>query len=469
MSLIECLVAVVLIVIILTPTTWFVIEGNRVSYATHLRAEATNLATQSLEGLQLEAAQGQLPAGFQSQTQSVDETAGRKTVFKISTTWNTVTQGTNTSICASGAGPSQQIWVAKSSVSWLGPSGNSPVVQTSEISPAQAGALQFSSGELAVRLSLDGTAANLYLASQVTATVQGVWTGTGAAPAVPGGEKITARASSGGAAPGGCVVFSDLDVATGWTYNVSFAGNPNIVSQQEYSDANPNGPLQVNNIVLQAGVPDIVTVEVNAASTVNLNYVNKGVGCTGTPTAPSSPATTSPIPVSVSNTTLSYPAYPPSSGPTWIAYGTKAISSVALFPTTLQTTIWAGDMPYGAPNWSGWGTKGVAACTVSTVAGSSNAVNLPLYPLILTGGPWIGLTATETGEAGGYAFALQTAGSTSATSLPLGEYTLSDSKGPISAGGSPVVWLSPTSECSGPTGATTPPAPCTGNTLSAPA
>jgi prepilin-type N-terminal cleavage/methylation domain-containing protein len=467
-SLIECLVAVVLIVIILLPTTFFIIEGNRASYATHLRAEATNLATQSLEGLQLEAAQGRLPGGFQSQSQSVDETAGRKTVFKISTTWNTVTQGTNTSICASGAGPAQQIWVATTSVSWAGQSGNSPVVQTSEISPAQAGALQFSSGELAVRLSLDGTAANLYLASQVTATVNGVWTGSGAAPAVPGGQQITEQDSSGGAAPGGCIVFSDLDVDTGWTYDVSFAGNPNIVSQQEYSDNNPNGPLQVNNVVLQAGVPDIVTVEVNTASTVNVNYVTPGTNaCTGgTGSIPPAQTTPSVIPVSVSNTTLSYPSYPPSSGPTWTVAGTKVITSLALFPTTLQTTMWAGDMPYGAPIWSGWGSKAQAACTVATVAPST--VDLPLYPLKLTGGPWTGLTATEAGEAGGYSFLLQGTGSGSLTSLPLGRYTLSDLNGSISSAGSPgtpvLVWISPAGECVGPV-ATTPPSPCTATTL----
>lgn len=473
MSLIECLVAVALIVIVLTPTTWFVIEGNRVSYVAHLRAEATNLATQALEGIQLEAAQGQLPAGFQSQTQSVDETAGRKTVFKIATTWSTTTQGTDTSICASGSGPSQQIWVATASVTWAGSGSGSPVVQTTEISPAQAGALQFASGELALRLSLDGGATNLYLASRVTATVTGVWTGAGSAPSVPSGESTSATDTSGAPAPGGCIVFSDLDVAAGWVYNVSFAGNPTVVSQQEYSDANPNRALHINNIILQAGVPDIVTVEVNTSSTVNVNYVKPGTACNGSG-ALTTPATSSVIPVSVSNTGLSYTAYPPSSGPTWVAYGAASFTSVALFPTTLQTGMWDGDMPYGAPNWSGWGTHGLAVCTVGiTTAGSSSSVSLPLYPLVLhfTSGTAASITATETGEAGGYTFSLANpSSSTSSTSLPLGEYTVSDSNGPISLSGTPVlVWLSPAGECFGASGVTTPPATCTGSSLSVPA
>src|ERR1039458_2166425 len=86
LSLIECIVAIALLVIILAPTTLFVIEGNRFSAGAHLQAEANTLATQALEGLQAEATQGALPGGFQSSTQNVDEINGRTTVFTISTT-----------------------------------------------------------------------------------------------------------------------------------------------------------------------------------------------------------------------------------------------------------------------------------------------------------------------------------------------------------------------------------------------
>ncbi len=265
----------------------------------------------------------------------------------------------------------------------------------------------------------------------MTATVKGVWTGSGSAPSVPAGETTTSTDRSGAPAPGGCIVFSDLDVDPGWVYDISSAGNPTIVSQQEYSDANPNGALQVNNIVLQAGVPDIVTVEVNTSSTVNINYVEPGTSCTGSVgSALAARHLERDTRLGLEHEPLLHllPAIGrPDLGCLW----NEPVHFARPLPDDAADAIWAGDMAYGAPNWSGWGKNALAACTANiTTAGATTSVNLPLYPLVLkfTGNPPSNPTATESGEAGGYSFSLYNTGVNSSTSLPLGEYSLSDSE-----------------------------------------
>ena len=125
LSLIECVVAIALLIIIILPTTIFIIEGQQAASEAHLEAEATTLADQALNGLQAQAARGALPAGFQSTAQSVDEVGGRKTLYTIATTWTPIQQGTNKTICAAGAGISvaQQIWLVTATVTWNGMSG----------------------------------------------------------------------------------------------------------------------------------------------------------------------------------------------------------------------------------------------------------------------------------------------------------------------------------------------------------
>jgi Tfp pilus assembly protein PilV len=448
LSLIECIVAIALLVIILAPTTLFVIEGNRFSAGAHLEAEANTLATQALEGLQAEATQGALPGGFQSSTQNVDEINGRTTIFTISTTWTTITQGTNQSLCTNNAGVTQQIWLATASVSWNNMQGAKPVTQTTEIAPGQAGAFQESAGELAVALSLDGTLTNLFLGQNVRASVTGIWTGSGSARAVPSGQRITARARSApsrGAAPTGCLIFSNLDPQ--YTYTLSFAGNPTIVSGQEYSDSNPNGPLTVQNINLQAGVPFVLIEQIDNGTTVAIKDVSPAAACTSN-TAPAAPVTTSPIPVSVNNTSLTYPVH------TWVASGgTTPFNSLLLFPYSTLTQIWAGDGANGNQ-----ATYGGTPCTVVTAVSTSVIADLPVYPLTFTytGSP-AALTATEVGGSA-FAYSLAFAGGTSATSIPLGEYNLSYDGGAVTILSVPVVvWVTPSGECISTTG-TLPPA-----------
>jgi len=465
-SLIECIVAIALLVIILLPSTIFIIDGNRFSYESHLQAEATTLATQAIEGLQAQAGQGLLPGGFQSTTQSVDEIQNRKTIYTISTTWTTVRQGTNQSICTSGVGPSQQIWLAQVSVSWNNMQGASPVVQTTEISPGQAGAFQQSAGELAVALSLDGTTTNLYTGSTVRATLTGAWGNGNPIPAVPNGQRITARgrsSASRGGPPSGCIIFQSMDPTQGWVYTLSLANNPTIVSGQEYSDSNPNGPLVVQNIKLQAGVPQILPVVVNAGTPLAINYVAPATSCSGAPGALVPPATTSEIPVTVSNTNLTY------ANNQWIAYGASPFTSLLLYPYSNQTQIWAGDGNNG--NQATYGVVPVVdtPCTVNAAAGSGGtSVNLRLYPLSFTySGAPASLTAQEVGGSG-YTYALAYAAGTSATSLPLGQYKLGDGAGGVTvAGNAAVVWVTPTGECVVASATASPPNPCNKATFAA--
>ena len=100
-TLIELLVAVVVILIVLVPTAIFIIQAQKAVSAEHLRAEAINVATRQLETLQLEAAQGTLPTGSSTVTYPVAEAGSRVTKFKVKTSWTVITQGTNQSLCAS--------------------------------------------------------------------------------------------------------------------------------------------------------------------------------------------------------------------------------------------------------------------------------------------------------------------------------------------------------------------------------
>jgi hypothetical protein len=198
----------VVILIILIPTAVFIIQAQKAVSAEHLQAEAINVATRQLETLQLEAAQGSLPTGTSTVTYPVAEAGSRMTDFKVTTSWTVITQGTNQSICASDADVAQQIWLVTAVVTWPKMSGASPVVQTTEIAPAQAGAVQQFAGEVAVRLTYDGT--NPFLSAPVTATITAHWQGSGADPAAPSGtfKTVTAStASTSSSVSDGCIVF----------------------------------------------------------------------------------------------------------------------------------------------------------------------------------------------------------------------------------------------------------------------
>ena len=461
LTLVELLVAIAVIVIVLVPTTIFVVQAQTTVSSEHLRAEAVNLATRELETLQLEASKGTLPTGTATTIYPVGETGPRVTDFKVTTSWTVVAQGTNQSICASGASIAQQIWLVTAVVTWPRMHGVSPVVQTTEISPAQAGAVQQFAGELAVRITDDGT--DLLTTQDVQASVTGNWTGTvGTAPAIPSGTVTSETEDSGS---NGCIVFQNLDAESdsqgSYTYTLSFAGNqgpPPLVSGGEFADNNPNGPLTViiPSSQLQPGVPAEVNVTLNVGTEVTLAYTNPGGSCTTAPgTAVSPPISSSVMPISVYNSLIT-------GGSTFDAYptnGTTAFSSLLLFPWSGVTDIYPGDQPDSSPSVYGSYTSPPSQCVIDTVSGNSVTVYMPVYPLDLTvsGSPST-LTATEVaGGAHAFTLNLNSIDTLSQTSVPLGEYVLTHDNGGA-VGPFSYVWVTPAGECFAATVAANPPA-----------
>jgi hypothetical protein len=406
------------ILIVLVPTAIFIIQAQKAVSAEHLRAEAINVATRQLETLQLEAAQGTLPTGSSTVTYPVAEAGSRVTKFKVKTSWTVITQGTNQSICASNADVAQQIWVVTAVVTWPKMDGNSPVVQTTEIAPAQAGAVQQFAGEVAVRLTYDGT--NPFLSDPVTATITAHWQGSGADPVAPSGTFKTeteSTASTSTTVSDGCIVFQDIDAysdANGsYSYTISFAGNtgpPPLAAGGEQADSNPGGALTVNILSLTPGLPHPVTVTMNTGTPLTVGYYNGSGSCKTAPgSALSPPLPSNGVPLSVGNSFLA-PNNPA------VFFSSAPINSLLLFPWSGVTSLWTGDQAYSAS---------AGSCPVNATGGSPS-VYLPVYPLnIKVTGAASTLTAKEV-AGGGYAMTLNfNSGSGKwATSMPLGEYGL---------------------------------------------
>jgi hypothetical protein len=448
----------VVILIILIPTAVFIIQAQKAVSAEHLRAEAINVATRELETLQLEAAQGSLPTGTSTVTYAVGEALSRNTKFKVTTSWTVITQGTNQSICASGADVAQQIWLVTALVTWPNMAGALPVVQTTEIAPAQAGAIQQFAGEVAV--SLIGPSSAPFLANAVTAEMTGQWTGSGNGPTPPSGTFITetaTTASTSTSVSNGCIVFQNLDAYSdadgSYDYTLSFAGNTGLVVGDEKADSNPGGAFTMNIGSLEPGVPQPETVAIDTGTQLTVGYYTGSGGSCTTASAMEPPLPSNGVPVSVSNSFLT--AYPPND--TWVAFGSAPISSLLLFPWSGTTTVWAGDQPYSRSGLS----MPYGPCSISATGGSP-PVYLRVYPLDLTvTGSASSLTATEV-LAGGYAMALNFVSGISNTSLPLGEYLLSHDNGaPVTVSGNPAyVWVTAAGECSDPVVEATPPFVC---------
>jgi type II secretory pathway pseudopilin PulG len=454
-TLIELLVAIVVILIILIPTAVFIIQAQKAVSAEHLRAEAINVATRQLETLQLEAAQGNLPTGTSTVTYAVGEALSRNTKFKVTTSWTVITQGTNQSICAAGAAVAQQIWLVTAVVTWPGMAGASPVVQTTEIAPAQAGAIQQFAGEVAV--SLIGPSSAPFLADAVTAKMTGQWTGSGTGPTPPSGTfttEIATTTAGTSTSSDGCIVFENLDAYSdadgSYDYTLSFANfanNAGLVAGDEKADSNPGGAFTMNIGSLEPGVPQPETVTIDTGTQLPVGYYTGSGGSCTTASALTPPLPSNGVPVSVNNSFLT--AYPPND--TWVAFGSAPISSLLLFPWSGTTAVWAGDEQYSHDGLS----MPYGPCSVT----GSLPVYLRVYPLDLTvTGSASSLTATDA-LGGGYAMALNFVSGISNTSVPLGEYLLShDNDAPVTVNGNPAyVWVTAAGECSDPVVEATPP------------
>jgi hypothetical protein len=193
-----------------------------------------------------------------------------------------------------------------------------------------------------------------------------------------------------------------------------------------------------------------VTIELNLGTPFTIGYTQGPTGSctTGLPLL-KAPATTSEIPVTVNNGGLT--TY---TNNDWVAYNATGsqFTSLLLYPGfTSVTSMWAGAGPTSSQ---------AAPCTVNAAAGSGlpQTVYLQLYDLKMTvaGSPST-LTATQLGGSG-ITYNLATGG-TSETDIPLGQYSLADSTGSVTSGGTPAeVWVTEGGNCV--SSAATPPTPC---------
>jgi hypothetical protein len=454
-------VAIVVIIIVLIPTAIFIIQAQKAVAATHLRAEAINVATKQLETLQLEAAQGVLPTGTSTTTYSVGEAGSRVTDFKVKTSWTVITQGNNQSICVSGADVAQQIWFVTAVVTWPAMDGAAPVVQTTEIAPAQAGAVQQFAGEVAVRLTYDGT--DPFLSDPVSATITAHWQGSGADPVAPTGTFKTETATTAATSTqvsDGCIVFQNVDAYSdadgSYNYTISFAGNtgpPPLVTGGEQADSNPGGALTVTLATgsVTPGVPDTVNVTIDTGSPLSIGYYTGAGGNCTTSSTLAAPLPSNGVPVSVDNNYL-VTYYGPSA--TWSAFGTAPLTSLLLFPWSGVTSLWTGDQAYSA-------TAG--SCPVNA-AGGPASVYLRVYPLDLTvsGAAVSSMTAKEV-SGGGQAMNLNlSSGNNWDTAMPLGEYSLSHDGSATPNISKPYVWVTTSGVCSDTVIESSPPSGCNG-------
>jgi hypothetical protein len=337
--------------------------------------------------------------------------------------------------------------------------GNSPVVQTTEIAPAQAGAVQQFAGEVAVRLTVDGT--NPFLADPVHATITAHWQGSGADPAAPSGTfktELESTASTSTTVSDGCIVFQDIDAysdANGtYNYTISFAGNtgpPSLAAGGEQADINPpGGALTVAIPPLTPGIPHPVTVTMNTGTPLTVGYYNGSGSCTTAPgSALSPPLPSNGVPLSVGNSFLA-PNNPA------VFFGSAPIPSLLLFPWSGVTSLWTGDQAYSAS---------AGSCPVNATGGNPS-VYLPVYSLDVkvTAGSASTMTATEV-AGGAHAMVLNLkSGAEWNTSMPLGEYGLSHD-GSATRNVTPYVWVTASGVCTDNVIEASPPSGCNGSSV----
>jgi Tfp pilus assembly protein PilV len=449
-GLIEALVAVLVLSIVVLPSTLLVVGTERATAQQHLETEAVELASQALERLQAQAAGGEYPNGTTSSYVAVVENGSRRTDFTVRTTFAVVNQGTNETICAQGSSIATQIWLVTATVTWPGMHGVRPVREVTEIAPGSAGAIQQFAAEVAVPL------VNLDLspfAEGVNVSISGSWTGGGTPPPVPTGEVTSEGPVNSGSS--GCAVFANLDAEAGWRYTVSLAGNPGLVSASENADSNPSGPLQVVLPPLAAGAPTVVNppLVVGTGIGAELSFVDAA-----DPAAP--PAAD--LPVTFYSTSLT------TSNGRYVVYDPSAqVRTTLLFPYP-SYEAWSGDMPESNPQAQGphgalYGPNPPAPVPVDT-SQSQVSLSLPVYPLVLSLSSSLSATPTVTAtDVDGSAaidlngFTGSSAGATSATGLPLGQYELSS---PLGAVAPRFVWVTPSEVC---TAATTMSVPSDGS------
>jgi len=275
-----------------------------------------------------------------------------------------------------------RFWFVTAVVTWPKMDGAQPVVQTTEIAPAQAGAVQQFAGEVAVRLTYDGTDA--FLADPVTAKITAAWQRLGQRTSYPTrhvherdgehgryldhGERRVHRLSEHRRVQRHkwLVRLHDLvrrqhRAATSRRRRRAGGFQPGRCPHGNHPEgaSGPRRPVRG-----QRGDRHRHSAHHRLLHRCGQLHDSLGGAVAALPT--------NGVPVSVSNTLLN--GYV-TSGDTWSGIGTAPITSLLLFPWSGVTSVWTGSQTY---------SYSAGSCPVNATGGSPT-VYLPVYPLVLTG------------------------------------------------------------------------------------
>jgi hypothetical protein len=488
MSIVEVVMAIMVLLIVLLPSAMLINRGIISTNGQRLRVEADNLATANLEKVQEEAESGPLSGGTTTFTYQ-SKAGGQLTVFTVVTQFTPLAQSGGaspfTTVCQNGGATQVQIWSVTATVTWGYMNGETPVTETTDVAPGEAGAADLSAGEIAIPVK-DVNGNPITTAINYSATPNG----TGAAAwlsawLTTNGFSSTLPGIPGNTGTTGCGVVTGLPVsATGtypsipqWTWTVELSGNSGYVATTEQSDVNPAGPPLSGPITLHAGQISYALnrynqqfqVATGVQTTVNFQTLNFGsgncepVGGTWTVGNPSNPyvppascdnaaVPLGDVPLTVANSGV---------GPTGqytFGSNTQSTASMLLYPFTSGYSVWSGDMPESnpgdAPSGSPIYSPDSAVTLPITIGEAPTNVVIPVYPLNLkiTGGTTVP-TATEI-DGAAYTYTLNALSSgVSLTGVPLGEYEIV--AGPTTLW----VWVTPTGTCTAAAQLTTCPSP----------
>ncbi|HEV7888283.1 MAG TPA: carboxypeptidase regulatory-like domain-containing protein [Acidimicrobiales bacterium] len=404
-------VAITLLVISLFAAAQVLTSGMRVSGDTRARVVASNLATQTIEGLRASAVD---PTKFSNIPVGTTVLASQKisgTTFTVTQEARWVGQRSSVSNCETG-GDTTQILRVTAVVTWPNMNGTKPVQSSTTFSPP-VGAYSASEGSIAAKV--------MNAAGQPVSTVTVSTTGgTVTTPVVTGTD--------------GCAFFQSL--APG-TYTVSVAKAGYVTDQ----------PTSTQSVSVVAGQIAPLTFNFDQASTIGFT------GFTGaTPAAAG-------IKISVGNTSLQ--PY----GLTTYNAGTTSLNN--LFPFTTGYTVFAGSCTDSNPLGLNTGRQpfypGATATPTAVTPGTTTAgVTAPLYALAISvvnqsGTAQANATASAlasapsnggTCPAGTPSYTLTTTSSAapigqSTTGVPLGHFTITAFSSNGSKTGNVKVWVKP--------------------------
>jgi type II secretory pathway pseudopilin PulG len=438
-SIIESVAAIAVLAIVLVPTIRLVLVGQQASDEQRLQGEAATVATQAIQELQDQVQQGIMPNGS---TQSTVK-AGNDP-FTVRVTFTPTSHGTSTTYCTTAAGGAPGTWIATATVTWPGMNGSAPFVDTTELAPGVAGALDGAAGTIAVPI-LDAVAGVPLsnAAIPVTVTLTGTWTqGPGTAnsqPAVPNGQIAGNPTPDTVDTTSGCAVFLGVDADPGWTYKISISSAANtaggaagaeLINSSEESYDNPAPIPSIGPYSAQIGEPTLTSgFQVDPAFASIVSFSLPGVL-----------ATSSAVPITVDNSGLG-------GSDTYVFTNVPRGGTMYLFPYASTYTVWAGDQTTSNPaaicGASSCYPGAAAAASVAATEEGSSTVTIPLYSLALQqsgGATATALTATDVLSPGTvYNLTAPLLGA-SGTGLPLGQYL-------INSVPAKYIWLTPTGMC----------------------